>query len=236
MSRARRDRQEGIATFHSLCTATLITSDNICHIKSQGVRYREPEPCDVNITGYVRLNVFQFPVACPSQLYQDGCRQRLNSSGLPSTQPGSADGAHARLTLHPRKARMNTARSRARRQQNLQAIEQPPIAPKVRPAKEPPESISPDKLPNPWLADSEWLLEELAKAREDALRIPWTVSNASHINSVVDRLWRLEQLLRYLLHLHREGQRSFAKQAQEAAPKPATARKVMKPNIVRIRA
>src|SRR5687768_13245569 len=81
----------------------------------------------------------------------------------------------------------------------------------------PPESITPEKLPTPWLADSEWLLEELAKAREDALRLPWSVSNASNINSVVDRLWRLEENLRYLLHLHREGQRQFVRQAAAAA-------------------
>lgn len=99
----------------------------------------------------------------------------------------------------------------------------------------PPESITPAKLPTPWLADSEWLLEELAKAREDAFRLPCSVNNASNINSVVDRLWRLEQNLRYLLHLHREGQRSFVKQAEAAqARKEKTLRKKEK-NIVRIR-
>ena len=77
-----------------------------------------------------------------------------------------------------------------------------------------PQIITPDKLPNPWLADSEWLLAELAKAREDALRLPWSVNNASNINSVIDRLWRLEQNLRYLLHLHCEGQRAFARKAE----------------------
>ena len=60
-----------------------------------------------------------------------------------------------------------------------------------------PEIITPEKLPTPWLADSEWLLKELVKCREDALRLPWSLNNASNINSVIDRLWRLEQNLRY---------------------------------------
>jgi len=44
--------------------------------------------------------------------------------------------------------------------------------------------------------------------------------NASYqpTNVVVDAIWRLEQQLRYLLHLHREGQHAFA---QKADPLPA---------------
>ena len=99
-----------------------------------------------------------------------------------------------------------------------------------------PDSITPEKLPTPWLADSEWLLEELAKAREDALRLPWSVHNASNINSVVARLWNLEQTLRYLLHLHRDGQRAFAKQAAKANQKTAKRVRKQSPNIVRITA
>jgi hypothetical protein len=76
-----------------------------------------------------------------------------------------------------------------------------------------PESITPEKLPDPWLADSEWLLEELAKVREAVLRVPVKLTNASDINSVIDRCWRLEKNLRYLLHLHRDGQRAFARKA-----------------------
>jgi hypothetical protein len=76
-----------------------------------------------------------------------------------------------------------------------------------------PESITPEKLPNPWLADSEWLLEELAKVREEMLRVPVQLDNASNINSVIDRCWRLEKNLRFLLFLHRDGQRQFAKKA-----------------------
>lgn len=98
----------------------------------------------------------------------------------------------------------------------------------------PPESITPEKLPNPWLADSEWLLEELAKVRNQVLTIPFSLSSASNINSVVDRIWRLEQNLRYLLLLHRDGQRSFARQATATSKRDVHITK--KPKIVRMRA
>jgi hypothetical protein len=99
-----------------------------------------------------------------------------------------------------------------------------------------PESITPEKLPDPWLADSEWLLEELAKTRTQVLTIPFSLNNASHINSVIDRLWRLENNLRYLLHLHRDGQRAFGKRAA-AAQKRASKRAARKPTkIVQISA
>ena len=90
-----------------------------------------------------------------------------------------------------------------------------------------PEIITPEKLPTPWLADSEWLLAELAAIRQDALRIPAGLDNASHINSVIDRCWRLEKNLRYLLALHREGQRAFAQKAAKAEKK---ARRQIKPH------
>src|SRR5438874_13734046 len=77
----------------------------------------------------------------------------------------------------------------------------------------PAESIPPQKLPTPWLADSEWLLEELAKTREAVLRIPARLDNASDIKSAIDRIWNLECRLRELLHLHRDGQRAFAEKA-----------------------
>ena len=86
---------------------------------------------------------------------------------------------------------------------------------------EPPEheTVTPDKLPDPWLVDSEWLLKELAKARESILRIPLGLNSASDIKSAVDRIWALEQQLRYLLHLHRDGQRAFVKKANQQEQK-----------------
>jgi hypothetical protein len=94
----------------------------------------------------------------------------------------------------------------------------------------------PEKLPDPWLFDSESLLRELDRCRELVLEIPITNPNATHfgINVAVTAIWNLSQNLRYLLHLHREGQRSFAKRAQPVKKhpnlKPADAK------IVRIRA
>jgi hypothetical protein len=99
-----------------------------------------------------------------------------------------------------------------------------------------PEIITPEKLPTPWLADSEWLLEELVKCREDALRLPWSLNNASNINSVIDRLWRLEQNLRYLLHLHCEGQRAFARKAEAQERKTRKAAKIAGEKVIRITA
>jgi hypothetical protein len=82
-----------------------------------------------------------------------------------------------------------------------------------------PETVTPEKLPDPWLADSEWLLGELAKIRQDVLRIPVRLDNASDINAVLDRCWHLEGNLRFLLFLYRDGQRAFAKKVAAAEEK-----------------
>ncbi|MEY2572547.1 MAG: hypothetical protein QOJ87_760 [Verrucomicrobiota bacterium] len=97
----------------------------------------------------------------------------------------------------------------------------------------PQESLTTQKLPTPWLADSEWLLKELAKTRETILRIPQRLDNASDIKSAIDRIWYLERTLRDLLHLHREGQRSFVKKAEAAQRKASktaakTAQKIIR--------
>ena len=65
--------------------------------------------------------------------------------------------------------------------------------------------------------DSEALLRELARCRETANQIPITNPNATHfgIQLTVNALYNLEENLRYLLHLHREGQRSFRKKHDE---------------------
>lgn len=52
----------GIATFRSFRTASLTTSDNICHIKSDSGRYREADRCRVNTT---RICSFErLPLSC----------------------------------------------------------------------------------------------------------------------------------------------------------------------------
>jgi len=79
----------------------------------------------------------------------------------------------------------------------------------------------PEKLPDPWLFDSESLIRELDRCRELVLEIPITNPNATHfgINVAVTAIWNLRENLRYLLALHREGQRAFAKQSIEAEAK-----------------
>ena len=91
------------------------------------------------------------------------------------------------------------------------------------------------KFPDPWLADSEWLLSELAKTREQILRIPFRLDNQSDIVAATGRIFELEKTLRYLLHLHREGQRSFAKQSA-TSPKHEKPTRKAKSNIIRISA
>src|SRR2546423_11508777 len=73
----------------------------------------------------------------------------------------------------------------------------------------------PEKLPDPWLFDSKSLLRELDRCRELVLQMP-APTHAAHFaaNIAIDALWNLRQNLRYLLHLHREGQRSFACQSE----------------------
>jgi hypothetical protein len=75
-----------------------------------------------------------------------------------------------------------------------------------------------EKLPDPWLFDSESLLRELDRCRELVLEIPITNPNATHfgISIAVTAIWNLRENLRYLLALHREGQRAFAKQSADA--------------------
>jgi hypothetical protein len=84
-----------------------------------------------------------------------------------------------------------------------------------------PDKRPPEKLPDPWLFDSESLLRELDRCRELVLEIPITNPNATHfgINVAVTAIWNLRENLRYLLALHREGQRAFAKQVDQAEQK-----------------
>lgn len=90
---------------------------------------------------------------------------------------------------------------------------------------------SSEKLPDPWLFNSESLLRELDRCRELVLQIPAT-THATHfaINIAIAGLWHLRENLRYLLYLHRDGQRSFARQAdaQRSKSRKKTAAKDQK--------
>lgn len=68
-------------------------------------------------------------------------------------------------------------------------------------------------LPDLWNYDSERLLQELDGIREMILRIPATLDTRSALQSAIDRIWRVEQDVRFLLFLQRDAQRAFAKKA-----------------------
>jgi hypothetical protein len=77
-----------------------------------------------------------------------------------------------------------------------------------------PENIvamhSPDKLPDPWLFDSQVLLRELDRCREMVLLIP-TPDHATYFaaNIAINALWNLRQQLQYLIGLHTAMQRDW---------------------------
>lgn len=74
------------------------------------------------------------------------------------------------------------------------------------------------KLPDPWLFDSEALLREIDRIRETALQVPTNGdANATHfgLQLVINAAWTLRENLRYILGLHRERQRAFAKKHKQ---------------------
>ena len=79
----------------------------------------------------------------------------------------------------------------------------------------------PDRLPNPWLLDTELLLRKLEQCCELVRQIPISNPAATHqgIKIAVTTISNLQNDLRFVLHLHREGQRAFAKQSDEAKRK-----------------
>jgi hypothetical protein len=79
-----------------------------------------------------------------------------------------------------------------------------------------PDQRPPETLPDPWLFDSELLIRELDRCREMVLLIP-AKDAATHFATkiAVDAIWNLRETIRYLLALHREGQRAWTKRALE---------------------
>jgi hypothetical protein len=77
-----------------------------------------------------------------------------------------------------------------------------------------------EKLPDPWLFDSESLLRELDRCRELVLEIPVSNPNATHmgINIAVYALWNLRDTLREQLRIHSEAQDAFARKAEGLDP------------------
>ena len=57
------------------------------------------------------------------------------------------------------------------------------------------------------------LLDELAGIREIILRVPITLQTKSALQSAIDRIWRVEEDVRFLLSLQHDMQASFARKA-----------------------
>jgi hypothetical protein len=73
----------------------------------------------------------------------------------------------------------------------------------------------PEKLPEPWLFDSESLLRELDRCRELVLQIPAKTHEVHFASNIaIDAIWNLRETLRELLRMHREGQSSWAQKHQ----------------------
>jgi hypothetical protein len=74
------------------------------------------------------------------------------------------------------------------------------------------------QLSNRWLLDTELLLRKLEQCRELVMQIPISNPAATQdgIKIALNAVCTLQNDLRFLLHLHREGQRAFAKQSSEA--------------------
>src|SRR4029077_16677097 len=64
-----------------------------------------------------------------------------------------------------------------------------------------------------WSYDTPQLLDELAGIREMILRVPITLQTKSALQSAIDRIWRIEEDVRFLLSLQRDMQASFAQKA-----------------------
>jgi hypothetical protein len=115
---------------------------------------------------------------------------------------------------------MNTKHARDRRAVRLAelrptGLEQPP------PRNPPAQLHAPDHLPDPWLMDSEALLKELDRIRKLANHIPLHGDAAYRAaDLVVQAIWNLQNDLRFLLALHRDGQRRFAQRAEQLKNNP----------------
>jgi hypothetical protein len=112
---------------------------------------------------------------------------------------------------------MNTRTSRERRKQRIASSEADQRVARSPQAPDSDERIA--AFPDPWLFDTPALLDALAVCRETIWRIPMA-NHAVHLatQAAADQIWRLEEHIRFLLHLQREGQREFAKKAPVAAP------------------
>ena len=85
--------------------------------------------------------------------------------------------------------------------------------------------LTPDKFPDPWSVDTEYLLKELTRIREVTLRIPVNSETYSSIQLVINALWNFEEHVRFCLQLQRQGQEAFRRKAIRADEKSRRVRK-----------
>src|SRR5438093_9687110 len=86
-----------------------------------------------------------------------------------------------------------------------------------------PEAPKPFDL---WSYDTAHLLDELAGIREMILRIPATLQTRSALQSAIDRIWRVEEDVRFLLSLQRDMQTSFAAKAKQVEAEAITEKQI----------
>src|SRR5437588_1943440 len=86
-----------------------------------------------------------------------------------------------------------------------------------------PEAPKPFDL---WAYDTAHLLDELAGIREMILRVPATLQTKSALQSAIDRIWRVEEDVRFLLSLQRDMQRSFATKAKQVEAEPIAKKQI----------
>jgi hypothetical protein len=83
-----------------------------------------------------------------------------------------------------------------------------------------PDQRPPEKVPDPWLFDTEALLRELDRCRELVLQIPARTQDVYFASNVANNaLWTLRETIRHVLTLHRDGQRSWQRRAAKTLSK-----------------
>ena len=82
-----------------------------------------------------------------------------------------------------------------------------------------------DKLPDPWILNTEKLLERLEKCRKAVMDIPICSLERTHlgIRYALTEIVNLQEHLQYCLQYHREAQARFAKLAETKPDKETTA-------------
>jgi len=147
-----------------------------------------------------------------------------------SNHPIAQGGAPTRGSQPQVHYAMNTRASRERREERISSTEAAQNSAQPSQAPELEQRIG--AFPDPWLFESEKLIRELDRCREMVLLIPTNGDlHATHfgINNAISAIWNLREQIRYLLHLHREGQREFAKKAHPEQTQFKTPAPVVKP-------